>query len=149
MACWCSGTSIVGGSATGNAFVLELPVIPDVRGKLTFIESFRHVPFDIKRVYYLYDVPTAATRAGHAHKELEQLLIAVSGSFNVRIDDGFKETIFTLNRPNVGLYVGPSLWRVIDNFSSNAVCLVLASQPYDETDYYRSYEAFKQALGDS
>jgi dTDP-4-dehydrorhamnose 3,5-epimerase-like enzyme len=137
----------IGGA--GKAFMVDLPVVPDARGKLTFIESFRHVPFDIKRVYYLYDVPTAATRAGHAHKELEQVLIAVSGSFTVLIDDSIDKASFTLNRPNIGLYVGPSVWREIDNFSSNAVCLVLASRHYDEADYYRSYETFKQAMGRS
>src|ERR1700730_14866098 len=131
----------------GKVFLLELPVVPDRRGNLTFIEESRHVPFDIKRVYYLYDVPAGAKRAGHAHKALEQVLIAISGSFTVIVDDGMEEKRFTLNRPNVGLHIGPSLWRLIDNFSSNGICLALASMPFDEADYYRSYEAFKQAIG--
>jgi hypothetical protein len=131
----------------GKSFLLDMPVIPEPRGNLIFIEARRHVPFAIERIYYLYDVPSGATRAGHAHKTLEQVLIAISGSFTVIIDDGARSEHFLLNRPHVGLYIGPMLWRVIENFSSNAVCLALASKPFEEADYYRSYEIFKQAVG--
>jgi oxalate decarboxylase/phosphoglucose isomerase-like protein (cupin superfamily) len=137
--------NVTGG--VGKSFVFDLPVIPEQRGNLTFAEGRRHVPFAIERIYYLYDVPSGATRAGHAHKTLEQVLIAISGSFTVIVDDGARAEHFLLNRPHVGLYIGPMLWRVIENFSSNAVCLALASKPFEEVDYYRSYEAFKQAVG--
>jgi hypothetical protein len=130
----------------GKSFLFELPVVPEQRGNLTFVEGRRHIPFAIERIYYLYDIPTGATRAGHAHKALEQVLIAISGSFTVTIDDGENSEDFLLNRPNAGLYIGPMLWRVIKNFSSNAICLALASKPFDEGDYYRSYDAFKQAV---
>jgi oxalate decarboxylase/phosphoglucose isomerase-like protein (cupin superfamily) len=130
----------------GKFFLVNFPVIPEQRGNLTFVEGRRHVPFRIERIYYLYDVPSGATRAGHAHRTLEQVLIAISGSFTVIVDDGERIEHFLLNRPQVGLYIGPMLWRVIENFSSNAVCLALASKPFEEADYYRSYETFKQAL---
>jgi dTDP-4-dehydrorhamnose 3,5-epimerase-like enzyme len=126
--------------------IAQLPVIPDHRGNLTFIEGERHVPFPIARVYYLYDVPGGASRAGHAHKKLEQLIIAASGSFDVRLDDGTRREVVTLNRSNKGLLVKSMVWREIDNFSSGAVYLVLASMPYDESDYYRSYEEFNSAF---
>jgi hypothetical protein len=121
---------------------IDLPVVTDPRGNLCFVEGDRHVPFDIARVYYLYDVPSQSVRAGHAHKLLHQLLIAVSGSFDVRLHDGTREERVTLNRPNRGLHVGPMLWRDIDNFSSGAVCLVLASQRYEEADYIREFDDF-------
>jgi dTDP-4-dehydrorhamnose 3,5-epimerase-like enzyme len=122
--------------------LIDLPKISDVRGNLTFVEGSRHVPFEIKRVYYLYDVPGGATRAGHAHGTLEQLFIAMSGSFDVRLDDGTQRKTFHLARSYYGLYVPRMVWRELDNFSSGSVCLVLASAPYDESDYYRDYEAF-------
>lgn len=121
---------------------INLPVVSDPRGNLAFIESQTHVPFDIARVYYLYDVPSGSVRAGHAHKVLHQLLIAVSGSFDIRLHDGTSEERVTLNRPHVGLHIGPMQWREIDNFSSGSVCLVLASTPYDEADYIRDFDAF-------
>lgn len=124
------------------ANLINLPVISDPRGNLSFIESDTHVPFGIARVYYLYDVPSGSVRAGHAHKALHQLLIAVSGSFDVRLHDGVSEERVTLNRPHVGLHIGPMQWREIDNFSSGSVCLVLASTPYDEADYIRDFDAF-------
>jgi hypothetical protein len=124
------------------ANLINLPVISDPRGNLSFIESDAHVPFSIARVYYLYDVPSGSVRAGHAHKALHQLLIAVSGSFDVRLHDGVSEERVTLNRPHVGLHIGPMQWREIDNFSSGSVCLVLASTPYDEADYIRDFDAF-------
>jgi hypothetical protein len=126
--------------------VINLPKITDQRGNLTFIEGERHVPFDIKRVYYLYDVPGGAERAGHAHKGLEQLLIAISGSFDVVLDDGCDKKRFHLNRSYYGLYVPAMLWRELDNFSSGSVCLVLASAPFDEADYYRDYGAYLRSV---
>ncbi|CAN5794005.1 FdtA/QdtA family cupin domain-containing protein [soil metagenome] len=124
------------------ANLINLPVISDPRGNLSVIESGDHVPFDIARVYYLYDVPSGSVRAGHAHLALHQLLIAVSGSFDVRLHDGVSEERVTLNRPHVGLHVGPMQWREIDNFSSGSVCLVLASTVYDEADYIRDFDTF-------
>jgi hypothetical protein len=125
--------------------LIELNKISEIRGDLTFIEGQRHVPFDIKRVYYLYDVPAGSQRAGHAHKELFQLVLPVSGSFDVHLDDGFEKRTVHMNRPNIGLLVTPMIWRVIDNFSSGAVSLVLASAYYDESDYYRDYDGFLEA----
>ena len=124
--------------------LIDLPKINEWRGNLTFIEGMRHVPFEIKRVYYLYDVPGGAARAGHGHKKLEQFLIAMSGSFDVSLDDGFLQKKVHLNRSYYGLYMPAMTWRELDNFSSGSVCLVLASEPYDESDYYRDYETFKQ-----
>jgi len=126
--------------------IVELPKITDPRGNLTFIEGSRHVPFDIARVYYLYDVPGGAERGGHAHKALNQLIIAMSGSFDVLHDDGYVRKRFHLNRSYYGLYVCPMIWRELDNFSSGSVCMVLASNLYDEEDYYRDYDEFKRAL---
>jgi hypothetical protein len=122
--------------------IIELPKIGEPRGNLTFIEGQRHIPFDIKRVYYLYDVPGGAERGGHAHKDLHQLIIAMSGSFDMVLDDGKEKKRFHLNRSYYGLYVCPMIWREMDNFSSGAVCLVLASNLYDEADYYRNYDDF-------
>lgn len=122
--------------------IIELPKIADSRGNLTFVENQRHIPFDIKRVYYTYDVPGGAERGGHAHKELKQTIIAVSGSFDITLDDGFEKKKFHLNRPYFGLYVCPMIWREIDNFSSGSVCMVLASEFYTEGDYYREYNDF-------
>jgi oxalate decarboxylase/phosphoglucose isomerase-like protein (cupin superfamily) len=122
--------------------IIDLPKISDHRGNLSFIEGERQIPFAIQRVYYLYDVPGGAERGGHAHKELHQLIIAMSGSFDVILDDGENKKRFHLNRPYNGLYVCPMIWRELDNFSSGSVCMVLASNRYDEDDYYRDYEAF-------
>ena len=122
--------------------IIELPRIQDHRGNLTFVESGRHIPFDIKRTYYLYDVPGGATRAAHGHKVLHQLMIALSGSFDVTLDDGIEKKVFHLNRSYYGLYIPPMTWRDLDNFSSGAVCMVLASEYYDERDYYRDYNEF-------
>jgi len=129
-----------------NCKIVELSKITDPRGNLTSIEAERDVPFGIKRVYYLYDVPGGATRAGHGHRTLQQLIIAMSGSFDVVLDDGFNKQKYHLNRSHLGLYVAPRIWREIDNFSSGSVCMVLASDHYDESDYYRYYEDFLKAV---
>jgi hypothetical protein len=125
--------------------IIDLPKISDPRGNLTFVESSRHIPFDIKRVFYLYDVPGGANRAGHALKTCHQFIVAMSGSFDVILDDGGDKIRYHLNRSYYGLYVPPLIWREIDNFSSGSVCLALASDVYSENDYYREYEAFLQA----
>lgn len=125
--------------------IIELPKIEDPRGSLTFIEGGRHIPFDIERVYYLYDVPGGTERGAHGHRTLQQLIVALSGSFEVTLDDGYAQRSFTLNRAYQGLYVPPMLWREIRNFSSGAVCMVLASDRYDEQDYFREYEVFLAA----
>ena len=122
--------------------LISLPRIQDPRGNLTFIEGGSHVDFDIQRVYYLYDVPGGSSRGGHAHKALRQLIVAMSGSFDVLLDDGDEKRTFHLNRSYVGLYVCPMIWRELDNFSSGSVCMVLASNRYDESDYYRDYDHF-------
>lgn len=125
--------------------IIDLPKISDPRGNLTFVENKNQIPFDISRVYYLYDVPGGSERGGHAHKELEQLIIAASGSFDVLLDDGKEKKKFHLCRSYYGLYACPMIWREIDNFSTGAVCLVLASNLYDEDDYYREYGDFMRA----
>lgn len=125
--------------------LIELPKITDQRGNLTFIESGRHIPFDIKRTYYLYDVPGGATRAAHGHRRLQQLMISMSGSFDITLDDGHEKKLFHLNRSYYGLYIPPMLWRDLDNFSSGAVCMVLASDYYEEADYFRDYNDFLKA----
>jgi hypothetical protein len=124
---------------------LELPVSSDVRGRLTALEGEGDIPFPIARVYYLYDVPSGESRAGHAHWNLEQVLIAVSGSFAVTVDDGMQREQFIMNRPFVGLHISRLVWREIDNFSSGAVCLVIASEHFNEADYIRDYESFIEA----
>jgi dTDP-4-dehydrorhamnose 3,5-epimerase-like enzyme len=126
--------------------ILTLPKVSDPRGNLTFVEENRHVPFEIKRVYYLYDVPGGEGRGGHAHHELEQLIIAASGSFDIILDDGYVRHRFHLNRSYFGLYVPRMIWREMDNFSSASVCLVLASNFYDEVDYIRDYTEFSRKI---
>lgn len=129
-----------------NCRIIGLPIIHDPRGNLTFIETERHVPFAIKRVYYLYDVPGGSERGGHAHKDLHQLIIAMSGSFDVVLDDGKVKSRYHLNRSHYGLYICPMIWRELDNFSSGSVCMVVASNFYDEADYYRNYENYLTAI---
>jgi hypothetical protein len=125
--------------------MIDLPKVADPRGNLTFIEGQRHIPFDIRRVYYLYDVPGGAERGGHAHKGLQQLIIAMSGSFDVLLDDGVSKKRVHLARSYNGLYVCPMIWRELDNFSSGSVCMVLASNVYSEDDYYRNYDDYLEA----
>ena len=125
--------------------LITLPKISDPRGNLTFIEGGNHIPFDIQRVYYLYDVPGGSDRGAHAHKELHQLIVAMSGSFDVVLDDGREKKRFYLNRSYSGLYVCPMMWRDLDNFSSGSVCMVLASNKFNEDDYYRDYDEYLAA----
>ena len=122
--------------------IIDLPKIHDPRGNLTFIEGAKHIPFDIKRVYYLYDVPGGAERGGYAHKDLSQIIIAIAGSFDVIINDGSDKQRFHLNRSYFGLYICPMIWRELDNFSSGSVCLVLASDYFSEADYIRDFSQF-------
>ncbi|MBU2919955.1 FdtA/QdtA family cupin domain-containing protein [Winogradskyella psychrotolerans] len=125
-----------------NVNIIDIPKVHDERGFLAVIEK-ETIPFSIKRVYYLYDVPTESSRGGHAHKEQESVIIALSGSFEVVVDDGNSKKRIMLNKPNKGLYIPTGIWREIDNFSSGAVCFVLASTEYDEAEYIRDYEVFK------
>lgn len=120
----------------------DLPKIHDPRGNLTFVEAGRQVPFEIRRVYYLYDVPGGSERGGHAHLALHQFVIAMSGSFDIVLDDGFQRRRLHLNRPYHGLYLPPMTWRELDNFSSGSVCMVLGSDYFDEADYLRDYSEF-------
>ncbi|RKP50855.1 sugar 3,4-ketoisomerase [Trinickia fusca] len=126
--------------------LLEFPRILDPRGSLTPIEGGKQIPFDIQRVYYIYDVPAGASRAGHSHRELQQVLVAISGSFDVHVDDGRERKTFHMNRPYLGLYVPRMIWREIDDFSAGSVCLSLASEHYAESDYYRNYDDFLRAV---
>lgn len=121
--------------------IIEIPKIKNAKGNIGVIEN-DVVPFEIKRVYYLYDVPSSAKRGGHAHKALKQLLVPLSGSFDVVLKDGSEETVITLNKPDKGLLIHSNIWRELENFSSGAVCMVIASQAYDEEDYIRDYDDF-------
>lgn len=129
-------------SIVDNCRLIDLRKIHDVRGNLTPIESGGDIPFDIKRIYYLYDVPSGESRGAHAHKELQQLIIAANGSFTITLDDGKNKKTFTLNRPYQGLLIVPGIWRDLDDFSSGAVLLCLASEHYMATDYIRDYDKF-------
>jgi dTDP-4-dehydrorhamnose 3,5-epimerase-like enzyme len=131
--------------ALADCRIIDLPKISDPRGNLTFIEGARHIPFEIKRVYYLYDVPGGAERGAHGHRKLQQFLISMSGAFDVILDDGFETKKFHMNRSYYGLYISPMMWRDITNFSSGAVLMVLASEPYEASDYFRDYEQFLAA----
>lgn len=126
--------------------LIDLPRRQDGRGSLTFVEP-PLLPFEIRRVYYLYDMPEATTRGAHGHRKLEQLMIALAGSLNVELDDGFSKRVFRLSRPDQGLYVGPMIWRGLTNFAPGTVCVVLASERYDEADYLRDYGGFLAAAG--
>ena len=127
--------------------IIELPRVSDPRGNLTFAEEQQLVPFDIKRAYWVYDVPAGERRGGHAHKRLQQLVIAVNGSFTVTLDNGYERRSVLLNHPWQGLVIDVNTWRTLDDFSSGAVCLVLASEHYDEDDYIYDYEEFLKYIG--
>lgn len=126
-----------------DCVILSLNKVQNRAGNITIVEGRENVPFDVKRIYYLYDIPGGEDRGGHAHKALHQLVIAASGSFDVLLNDGMNKKVVTLNRPDYGLYIVPGIWRELMEFSSGAVCLVLASEVYDEEDYIREYELFK------
>jgi len=134
-----------GYTRVSDCVIIEFPKVPDPRGSLTFIEGARHVPFDIQRIFYLYDVPTAESRGAHAHRTLEQVLICLAGSIDAVLDDGSEQRTVHLNRPWLGLYIPPMIWAAESNFDPGSVCLVLASACYDESDYHRDYEAFLAA----
>ena len=127
--------------------VYEFPKVPDPRGNLTFIEGEHHIPFGIRRIFYIYDVPTGESRGAHAHKRLQQMLICLSGSFEVHLDDGERQRTVRLNRPWQGLYVAPMVWAAEMNFDPGSVCLVLASDAFDEADYIRDYDEYLKARG--
>ncbi len=125
-----------------DAQLIHLPKIGDRNGQITAVNNLQELPFEIKRIFYLYDIPAGESRGAHAHKECHQFLIAASGSFEVMVDDGKTKKVFTLNQPHIGLHVPPGLWASEQNFSSGAICIVLASHEYNESDYLRSYEEF-------
>jgi hypothetical protein len=139
---WSSPAS--SGSDLSACRVVELPKIHDPRGNLTFLEAHRHVPFEIRRVYWIYDVPGGEVRGGHAYRTLEEFILALSGSFDVVLDDAHDVRRVTLNRSYFGLYVPRMVWRQIENFSTNAVCLIVSSLPYDGSDYIYSYDEYRQ-----
>lgn len=126
----------------GDCRIIELPKVADPRGNLTFVEGGNHIPFEIRRVYYLYDVPGGSDRGAHAHRSLHQFVVAMSGSFDIVLHDGDRQRRFHLNRSYFGLYICPMMWRTLDNFSSGGVCMVLASEVYDAADYIRDYDQF-------
>ena len=125
--------------------IIQLPKIEDRRGNLSFIEGGGHIPFPIARTYWIYDVPGGQKRGGHAYRELEEFVVAISGSFDVVVDDGMEQKVFSLNRSYYGLYVPNLLWRTLENFSTNALGMILASRPYEEGDYLRDYQSFQKA----
>ena len=127
--------------------IINLPKIIDNRGNLSFVEELKHIPFRIERTYWIYDVPGGEKRGGHAYKNNQEFIIALSGSFDVVLDDGKEQQVFSLNRSYYGLYVPQGLWREMNNFSTNSLALVLASTPYDPEDYIYDYETFKQRIG--
>ena len=127
---------------TSFCYPIEVPAITDPRGDLTFIEGGNHVPFEIKRIYYVYNVPVDSLRGGHAHRDLEQVVFALSGSFRMTVDDGRKQQEYYLRNPRKGIYMSRLVWREMDQFSQGAVCMVLASHAFDETDYLRDYDEF-------
>ncbi len=129
-------------STVFDCTLIHLPKLENRAGNISPIENWRDVPFAINRIYYLYDIPGGESRGGHAHKDLKQIMIAASGSFDITLDDGKSKRTFNLNRPYLGLYIVPGLWRDLSNFSSGAICLVLASETYSEADYFRNYEDY-------
>ncbi|MEM2002903.1 MAG: FdtA/QdtA family cupin domain-containing protein [Candidatus Methanomethylicaceae archaeon] len=128
-------------------YIFPLPKIADARGNLTFLQNWTHFPFEIRRVYWIYDVPGGEVRGSHAFKTTQEVIIALSGSFDAILHDGIEERVFHLNRAYYGLFVPQMLWRTLANFSTNAVALILASTPYDESDYVRDFEEFKRLVG--
>ena len=126
--------------------IIDLPKILDPRGNLTVAQSMDHIPFNVSRVYWVYDVPAGESRGGHAHKQCREFIVAASGSFTVTLDDGYTQTSYHLNHPWQGLYVETGVWRTLNDFSSGAVCLVLASDPFEEDDYLRDYNDFLATL---
>ena len=130
-------------SSVYECSIVHLPKIHNEAGNITALENNKNIPFDVKRVYYLYDVPGGAERGGHGHKNLQQFIMALSGSFDVVIDDGINKKVVHLDRPYIGLHIVAGIWRELINFSSGAICLVLASEKYTEEDYLRDFEAFK------
>ncbi len=131
---------------SSKGYIIDLPKIVDPRGNLTVAEGVKDVPFEVKRVYWTYDVPSGESRGGHAHRCCEEFIVAVSGSFDVTLDDGRERRTFHLNHPYQGLYVGTGIWRTLDDFSSGAVCLVLASERFEEEDYIREYDDYTEYL---
>lgn len=129
-----------------NCRLITLPKKQDHRGMLSIIEGNEHVPFDIKRIFYLYNVPANESRGAHAHKMLEQFIICFGGGVDLEVDDGHQKKRFLMDKPWQGLYIPPRIWTSVENFRENAICLVLASAKYDEADYYRVYEEFLQAV---
>lgn len=141
-------TPLIGSPRTVyDAAIIQFPKIPDDRGNLTFVEENRHIPFNIARVYWIYDVPGGESRGSHAYRELQEVIIALSGSFDIFLDDGMAQKTITLNRAYFGLYVPNMVWRRMQNFSTNAVALVLASLPYSDEDYIRDYSEFQRING--
>lgn len=140
------GNPVIAEFGPGRSGILRLPIFPESSGNLTSIEGQKHIPFEIRQVQYLFDVPGGSSCDGHAHRESQEVLIALSGSFDVLIDNGRTKHHFFLNRSHLGLYIGPFIWREINNFASNSVCLILASMYFDENDYFRTYESFSRAL---
>jgi hypothetical protein len=134
---------------TAKCEIIELPKIADPRGNLTFVEGARHIPFAIKRTYWIYDVPGGEVRGGHSYKTLQELIIAVSGSFDVVVNDGSDKQVYSLNRSYYGLYVPNGIWRELENFSTNSLCMILASDIYREDDYIRDYRDFIASKGNS
>lgn len=124
---------------------IPFPLIQDHRGSLSVLETEKDIPFAIKRIYYLHEIPDSEVRGAHAHKALHQVMIAMNGSFDLQLDDGFEKTTYTLNSRDRGIYIGPMIWRDLSNFSKDAICMVLASEHYDEDDYYREYSEFVAA----
>lgn len=131
---------------SSKGYIIDLPKIVDPRGNLTVAEGLKDVPFEVRRVYWTYDVPSGESRGGHAHRCCEEFIVAVSGSFDVTLDDGRERRTFHLNHPYQGLYVGTGIWRTLDDFSSGAVCLVLASERFEEEDYIREYDDYTEYL---
>lgn len=136
-------------STVFDCSVIDVSKIHNEAGNITVVENGQNIPFDVKRVYYLYDIPGGEARGGHAHYELEQYIIAASGSFDVILNDGKNRKTVTLNRPNLALHIVPGLWRELDNFSSGSISLVLASQKYNESDYIREYNEYLKIKNDT